>query len=412
MSPVAVDVAPKLEESFDALSFTKAKITPSNDSHKTLPSRWMRDESIFELEKRAIFSKVWLLTSHTGHFSKPGDYVSGNYVFNYFIIRDRDNNYQAFHNVCRHRAFPVVTKAAGSSLVVGCKYHGWSYNAKGDLVKAPKFDQVEGFDKSANGLFKVHTHVTAQGFIFLNFDASPTPVPFEEHFAQLPAEWKDTDFSQYEPFYKREAHGNFNWKVMTDGYQECYHCPIAHPGFADSLDLKQYQVEPLMNSARHSAPKKSNPAEIQRFTFVFPTNGVTVTPEIFYIMRTVPLSATKTRMEFDVFNRRGVTEDVLSENKRFFTQVQQEDFDLCEGVQRSMNAGIYGSGVLHPREENGVLYYQGRVLDYCESHLEAERRVGKEIYPARPVSQDPSSDSCSANRICSELEEGKGTLAW
>ncbi|THH05921.1 hypothetical protein EW145_g4449 [Phellinidium pouzarii] len=378
MAPVALDVAHKLEETFQPSVLTaKAKLPSLTESYKTLPAQWMRDESIFELEKRAIFSKVWLLTSHTCHFSKPGDYISGNYVFSYFIIRDRDDNYQAFHN----------------------------------------FDEVEGFDKAANGLFKIHTHVTPQGFIFLNFDASPNPVPFEEHFAQLPAEWKDTDFSEYEPYYNRQALGNFNWKVMTDGYQECYHCPIAHPGFADSLDLKNYQVEPLTNSARHSAPKKSNPEEMQRFTFVFPTNGVTVTPEMWYIMRTVPLSATTTRMEFDVraiitvFSRKGVSQDVLLENREFFTQVQKEDFDLCEGVQRGLNAGVYSTGVLHPKEENGVLYYQSRVLHYCESHLEAERRTGKEIHPSRP-SQEASSDSCSASRICSELDEGKGTLAW
>ena len=41
--------------------------------------------------------------------------------------------------------------------------------------------------------------------------------------------------------------------------------------FLQSLDLKNYQVEPLSNSARHSAPKKCNPEELQRFTFVFPT---------------------------------------------------------------------------------------------------------------------------------------------
>lgn len=66
---------------------------------KTIPARWMRDENVFQLEKRAIFSKVcrvfvfiastsgpplgyetsqlWLLASHTSRFSKPGDYISG-----------------------------------------------------------------------------------------------------------------------------------------------------------------------------------------------------------------------------------------------------------------------------------------------------------------------------------------------
>ncbi|KAL5526169.1 hypothetical protein ACEPAG_7507 [Sanghuangporus baumii] len=410
MAPVAIDIASRPGENLTGSTPLKANLPLPVTSHSTLPAQWMYDESIFELERRAIFSKVWLLTSHTSHFSKPGDYVSGTYVFDYFIIRDRDNNYQAFHNVCRHRAYPVVTKTEGSSLIVGCKYHGWSYNPKGELVKAPKFDTVEGFEKSANGLFKVHTHVTEQGFIFLNYDSSSTPVPFEDHFLQLPAEWKDTDFSEYEPFYQRQAIGNFNWKVMTDGYQECYHCTIAHPGFAQSLDLKQYTVEPLSNSARHYAPKKSNPEEMQRFTFVFPTNGVTVTPEMWYIMRTCPLSATKTRMEFDVFRRKGVPQEVLDENRKFFTQVQQEDFDLCEKTQRGLSSGIYNKGILHPREENGVLYYQSRVLDYCKTHLEKERQLGKAIYPARPLSQsEGEAPRCEADRLCTELE---GSLSW
>lgn len=36
-------------------------------------------------------------------------------------IRDKDDHYQAFHNVCRHRAYPVITKPAGSSLILGCQ---------------------------------------------------------------------------------------------------------------------------------------------------------------------------------------------------------------------------------------------------------------------------------------------------
>ena len=28
--------------------------------------------------------------------------------YNFFLITDRDGNINAFHKVCRHRAFPVV----------------------------------------------------------------------------------------------------------------------------------------------------------------------------------------------------------------------------------------------------------------------------------------------------------------
>ena len=123
MAPVAIESNP-FTDSPRSLSTPDGKLkNPSLcDSLRTLPARWMRDESILELEKRAIFSKVrssnimrdfnwpliakvWLLTSHTAHFKKAGDYISGlqhrhhsypwfvydcsvgNYIYDYFIIR-------------------------------------------------------------------------------------------------------------------------------------------------------------------------------------------------------------------------------------------------------------------------------------------------------------------------------------
>ena len=57
MSPVAV--LPKPDDlTVPTLLNTKVKQAPSDAVQRTLPAGWMRDESILELEKRAIFSKV------------------------------------------------------------------------------------------------------------------------------------------------------------------------------------------------------------------------------------------------------------------------------------------------------------------------------------------------------------------
>lgn len=68
----------------------------------------------------------------------------------------------------------MTRKESGSTTVLGCKYHGWSYNTAGELVKAPQFENVPGFDKAQNSLFGIHTQVSRSGFIFLNLDAGPT----------------------------------------------------------------------------------------------------------------------------------------------------------------------------------------------------------------------------------------------
>lgn len=91
----------------------------------TLPASWYSTRGIYELERRAIFARRWLLISHELRFKSPGAYAKftvANYPF--FIIRDRQGGLNAFLNVCRHRAFPVVLQEEGAASILACKYHG------------------------------------------------------------------------------------------------------------------------------------------------------------------------------------------------------------------------------------------------------------------------------------------------
>lgn len=129
------------------------------------------------------------------------------------------------------------------------------------------------------------------------------------------------------------------------------------------------------------------------------------------MMRCVPVSAKETRMEYDVYKNKSMSMEKLREFMKFYEQVEQEDFDLCEATQRGLQAGIYSKGNLHPRNENGVLYYQQRVLDYVMEHHEAENEAGHEINPAEPASQQ-AENTCSASTICSSLSKDNSVLAW
>ncbi|KIX04917.1 uncharacterized protein Z518_05788 [Rhinocladiella mackenziei CBS 650.93] len=148
----------------------------------------MTDDDVFQLEKRAFFSKVgpfigtfrtWLFVCHRSRFKTPGDYhafdVAG---ISFFVVLGKDSGLRAFHNVCRHRAYTVVRKPCGTSTRFSCKYHGWQYDDRGRLVKAPKFDESPGFVHEENGLFEVKSIVTREGLVFVNFDASTMNLPF------------------------------------------------------------------------------------------------------------------------------------------------------------------------------------------------------------------------------------------
>ena len=67
MSPVAIDISKPEDSPINTTGALKADFTLPLASHSTLPAQWMTDESIFDLEKRAIFSKVCSFTPHDLH---------------------------------------------------------------------------------------------------------------------------------------------------------------------------------------------------------------------------------------------------------------------------------------------------------------------------------------------------------
>jgi phenylpropionate dioxygenase-like ring-hydroxylating dioxygenase large terminal subunit len=118
-----------------------------------------------------------------------------------------------------------VSKDQGCSSIIGCRYHGWSYNTNGQLVKvippllavplckAPSFDKIPEFEKSMNNLFPIHVHVTEQGLLFVNLSADENVTSFEvqlqellsshikEYHKNISKEFSSFDFNNFELFY-------------------------------------------------------------------------------------------------------------------------------------------------------------------------------------------------------------------
>jgi len=155
--------------------------------------------------------------AHTSEFKKPGDYrtfeISG---FPVLVILGKDMQIRAFHNVCRHRAYVVTKKEKGSSTVLGCRYHGWSYDTRGKLIKAPEFDHVPGFDKSINGLWEVSVQVN-ESLIFVNLDKQCVPQSLGAQKQKILRSWKleeMTSIIQWTVDSKGKNKSNFNWNPL------------------------------------------------------------------------------------------------------------------------------------------------------------------------------------------------------
>jgi hypothetical protein len=133
----------------ESATSTKLSLKDQMELRASLPSSWYTSENFFALETRAIFSQVlvnfrarpltfqaWHCLTHSNRFETVGTYYRYNIgTYPIFLILSKDGLIRGFHNICRHRGFPVVSKDQGCSSIIGCRYHGWSYNTNGQLVK-------------------------------------------------------------------------------------------------------------------------------------------------------------------------------------------------------------------------------------------------------------------------------------
>lgn len=238
---------------------------------------------MYELERRAIFSQKWLMITHKCRFREAGDYASFKVAgYPFFLCLDRGGNIGGFHNICRHRAFPLIQEKVGNVKILACKYHGWSYGINGNLAKAPHFESFPDFKKEENGLLRIHVHIDKLGFVWVNLNSAKDPIPWDDDFVGIDTQerFAKFDFEDYHFDHTWQADGEFNWKTLADNYNECLHCKVAHPDVADIVDVTVYKVEGRNSHLQHfvnpTVARNVEKAHVTS-TYYFPNSCMTVT---------------------------------------------------------------------------------------------------------------------------------------
>ncbi|KAJ5612257.1 hypothetical protein N7510_005451 [Penicillium lagena] len=381
-------MVPSILKSYLGLESSPAPV-PTKDANtpvRALPSSWYRSEEIYELERRAIFSRKWMLTTHKLRLPNTGDWLRYDVAgYPFILVRDREGNINGFHNVCRHRAFPVVTEEGGTSRIFSCKYHGWSYGLNGKLAKAPGYQELEGFDKSKNGLLPVHVHIDCNGFIWVNLDGGEEPeISWKDDFKgiDLQPRFQDFNFDDYKFDHTWEMSGEYNWKILADNYNECYHCATTHPDISAVADLSSYAVDTKDGSIIHFANARSDQIRTAS-TYYFPNASMTVTSNFFFMQRWAPTSQNQCAMKYEVYRHKNASDDDFELISGMYKRIMSEDKELCIATQKNLNIGVFVNGELHPRLEKGPLYFQKTVRELLQEHYKREEEAQQQIWPAQ-----------------------------
>jgi choline monooxygenase len=273
---------------------------------------------------------------------------------------------RAMANVCRHRAGPVA-KGEGKRSAIQCRYHGWTYSLEGQLLGTPEMEGIECFERSEVVLPQYRVEEW-NGLLFVNLDRNAQSLL--QFFGDLGRDMPKHDFSGFRLAKRKEWELSCNWKVYVDNYLEGYHIPIVHPGLFRELDYPNYRTDTKGNYSIQFAPtKKADRIRVVegqdtevRYFWVYPNLMLNVYPDNFSTNLIVPIDHGRTLTVFEWYFRDPDSARVqreLADTIAFSDEIQVEDIEICEAVQRGLQSSTYDSGRYSPVRENGVHHFHG-----------------------------------------------------
>ena len=344
---------------------------------QTLPAHWYTDPAFLQSDLSVIHEPQWQLIGHVSQLEHIGSHimatVSGKPIF---VVRGEDQQLRGFYNVCQHRAGPIV-RENGCSRSLVCKYHGWTYGLDGQLRRTPEMDGVEKLQPERIHLKAIFVSEW-QGFVFVALQEPQTTI--DEMLAGIVEQIQPIDLTQMQ-FERRVVYQiHCNWKIYVDNYLEGYHLPLVHPGLSKILDYRAYNTQLFKwYSYQHSpidattGPYASGDAH---YYFVYPNLMLNILPNRLQTNVVIPVSSSQCEVVFDYYyahRELPSVQKLMEEDLHFANEVQQEDIDICELVQKGLASGAYHAGRLSVKRESGVLHFHDHLRRAYANAMNATR---------------------------------------
>lgn len=330
--------------------------------------RYYTDPVVFDAEVNAIFQKEWQYFCHQSQISNVGDYLAGDICGEaIYVIRGKGDQIRTFYNVCQHRGHQLVKGQGNAKRAVVCPYHAWSYDHEGCLRAAAKMNEVKDFDRSTVRLTAVQTEVIG-GFVFVNLDPEAKSLrelapQFEPQIMSMVAEAPDLQYV------KQEDYGiKANWKVVTENFLEAYHVEFsgpAHVGLGNIIDTDTYVIEIDDRTIEYTAAGGKPdviPYDVNQkddFTntrnapfhqiFLWPNMTFSVFPgtNMLFVFNIRPTGPEEVAEEIVYFTLDGEMNTCTKTAEAYVSQqLNREDVELVEGVQRGLRSKGYKAGRL------------------------------------------------------------------
>ena len=342
-------------------------------SSRTLPGEAYSSAEVFAWEQKQLFEAGWVCLCREEEVCRSGDHRAARLGRQGILLtRDDGGALHAFFNVCRHRGHELLEPGCSANArAIRCPYHAWVYELDGSLKTATRFGDL-AVDPAEHELVPVRV-ASWQGWIFANVSGDAPPL--EQWLGDLSVLVAAHAPARLQIAARHSYEISSNWKIITENYHECYHCPQIHPQLCrvsppdsgrnlslrgawtgGSMELVAEADTMALDGKSHSVPLPGLPSESLREVYYYgllPNLLVSLHPDYVLTHRLEPRAADRTFIECqwlfppEALDRKNFSPDYAVE---FWDVTNQQDWKACESVQRGVSSLGYRPGPLSARE--------------------------------------------------------------
>jgi choline monooxygenase len=394
---------PVSPERFGDEATYRATRLPVDYASTLIPDAYTSEE-FHALERERLFGTSWVPVCVIDELAEPGAFLVADVAGRSVIVcRNRDGALRAHHNVCRHRGAQLVTEPGKVERFFQCPYHAWAYDLDGACLGTPLFtpeagipedqrdifdmSEVKAFDKADHGLHPVR--VDQWGcIVFVCLD--PESAPLVEQLGDLPERLAGYRLATQRLVRRVSYEIDANWKLVAENFMEYYHLPWVHPSLVKVSPMSAHYrwqgrgmyvgfcTTPIAENSDEGGwqgvpPMPELPqqdAVSARFAWLFPSVAINALPNHTFLMLTRPTAAGHTSEvtyllvpEATHANLEAVGEQAVDSLLAFWDEVNREDIEIVERVQRGLANTAYTGGRMCYRFEESVHRFQNMVID-------------------------------------------------
>jgi len=336
--------------------------------------------NFFNIEKDKIFKKGWIPIGYTNQLDTSNIISSTIHDIPIIITKSKNNQIKSYYNICRHRGCKLVDNNKSSSVIV-CPYHKWTYSLNGDLIGTPLYKPSKDiFNKKNYSLFPIKTEIQ-NNIIFGNLDKS-NDTTAKEYYKDCFNILDDYPLDKCTIVKETQYNINCNWKLLIDNFIEYYHLPAVHPKLVKNSGMNDhkctqgdgmyigFKTDPLTSSGEiidiENATSFSNLSNsnkhVAHFQMLFPNMFYFLFPNHIFSIIIQPISPTKSIEKAVLMVEDTTNIKWIDDLWEFYNEVNIEDINVCEKVQKGLKCDVYKGGRMVPEFESTIHRFHKMII--------------------------------------------------